>query len=254
MNIKKSKLTKSFVLESVKQAKELVNTGKLSSEDLKTLILISPDPKYVGWLAKVWINEKPNIDDLRNSVEEYDTFAKKGKAKTKDIFQFKTFKDLQAEVDYINKSGEGISVKDLESDYETIVDNSDLLIMVPHTHEASRKLGLSYFAFRDCGDGKKDSSWCTTYATPEHFNDYYYSRNVTFYYIKVRSEKMIEELKKEFNYTRSTQHLENYPQWKALIVSALAVLNDGRMEMYDGADGQMEEKDIKKFTSIIGIG
>ena len=236
------KENKQYVLENVKQGKIYVSQGKLSEEDLKTLISSSPDPKYVGWMAKIWIAEKPDIDDLRNTVEEYNVFLNKGKAKTKDINQFKTFKDLYNEVDTINKSGEGVSVKDLESDYETVIDNSDLLIMSPHTHEASRKLGLSQFAFRSCKDGGKDSAWCTTYKAPDHFNDYYYSSNVTFYYIKVKSPKMIEQLKQAFP-----------KKWKNMIVVALTVLDDGRIDGYDGLDKQISSKDIKTFTDIIGI-
>jgi hypothetical protein len=244
MRLKKYKLLKEnkhYILENVKQGKMYVSQGKLSEEDLKTLIQISPDPKYVGWLAKIWINEKPDIDDLRNTIEEYDTFLKKGKAKTKDINQFKSFKALHDEVDQINKSGEGISVKDLEKDYDTIVDNSDLLIMSPHTHEASRYLGLSKFAFRDC-EGGKDSAWCTTYKAPDHFNDYYYSNNVTFYYVRVKSPKIIEQLAEAFP-----------KRYKALEVVALAILEDGQIDGYDGLDKQINAKDIKTFTDIIGI-
>jgi len=127
----------------------------------------------VGWMAKQWVNKTvTDIDDLKNTIEEYNTFLEKGKTKTKDINQFKLFSDLYNEVDQLNQTGEGTSLKDLESDYDTVLDNSDLLIMSPHTHEASRKLGLSYFAFRDCEGGGKDSAWCTTYRAPNHFNDY----------------------------------------------------------------------------------
>lgn len=245
MNLNRNKITsenKQYYLESVKQAKQYVKQGKLSTEDLQTLIKISPQPKYVGWLAKVWIKEEPDIDDLRNYIEEYNTFAEKGKAKTKDIFQFKSFKDLQKEVDDINQSGEGVSTKDLESDYDVVVDNEDLYIASPHTHEASRKLGLSQFAFRDCGDGSKDSAWCTTYKAPDHFNSYYYSRNVTFYYIKVKSDRLMKELEEAFP-----------DNWKQLVVSAIAVLEDGQLDMYDGLDKQQSPSNIKKFTDIIGI-
>lgn len=244
MKLKSYKLLKEnkhYILENVKQAKMYVSQGKLSNDDLKTLIQASPDPKYVGWLAKIWINEKPDIDDLRNTIEEYDTFLKKGKAKTKDINQFKSFKALYDEVDQINKSGEGISVKDLEKDYDTIIDNSDLLIMSPHTHEASRYLGLSKFAFRDC-EGGKDSAWCTTYKAPDHFNDYYYSNNVTFYYVRVKSPEMVEQLKQAFP-----------KRYKAMEVVALAVLENGKIDGYDGLDKQISAKDIKTFTDIIGI-
>lgn len=246
MNIPKTLLkeNKQFILENVKQAKQYVQSGKLSEEDLKKLVEIDPSPtkKFVGWLAKIWINEKPDFDDLRNTIEEYNVFLEKGKTKTKDIYQFKSFKDLHAEVDNINKSGEGVSVKDLESDYDVVLDNSDLLIMSPHTHEASRKLGLSHFAFRDCGDGIKDSSWCTTYKAPDHFNSYYYTNNVTFYYIKVKSQEMVSQLKQAFP-----------KRWKNLIVVALAVMDKGKIDGYDGLDKQISSKDIKTFTNIIGI-
>lgn len=248
MKLKNAKLlleNRKYIIENTKQAKQYVQSGKLSEEDLKSLIEIDPTPtrKFVGWMAKQWVlGNVTDIDELRNTIEEYNTFLEKGKAKTKDIYQLKSFKDLAAEVDEINKTGEGISVKDLESDYDTVIDNENLLIMSPHTHEASRKLGLSKFAFRDCEDGTKDSSWCTTYKAPDHFNDYYYTNNVTFYYIRVKSNQMMNQLKKAFP-----------NRWKNLIVVALAVLENGKIDGYDGLDKQINQKDIKTFTNIIGI-
>ena len=248
MKIKNSKLlieNKHFILENVKQAKQYVISNKLTQDELKTLINIDPTPtrKFVGWMAKQWINKQvTDIDELKNTIEEFNTFLEKGKTKTKDIYQIKTFKTLKDEVDSINKTGESISVKDLESDYDTIIDNSDLLIMSPHTHEASRKLGLSYFAFRDCEGGGKDSSWCTTYKAPDHFNGYYYINNVTFYYIKVKSPQMIEQLKQAFP-----------EMWKNMVVTALAVLPNGKIDGYDGLDKQINKTGIKTFTNIIGI-
>ena len=232
------------ILENVKIGKQYVQQGKLSEEDLKKLIEIDPTPqkKYVGWMSKIWITEKPDLDDLRNTIEEYNTFLNKGKAKTKDINQFKSFKALHDEVNQINQSGEAVSVKDLESDYDTVIDNDRLLIMSPHTHEASRKLGLSYFSFRDCEGGGKDSAWCTTYKAPDHFNDYYYTNNVTFYYVRVKSPELIQKLKEAFP-----------KRYKELEVVALAVLDGGKIDGYDGLDKQMSAKDIKTFTNIIGI-
>jgi hypothetical protein len=245
--IKLVNILKEFYLtEGEKQARErFVSSGKINSNEFEKLLAIDPTPtkKFIEWMTKQWVNKTvTDLDDLRNTIEEYNVFLNKGKAKTKDINTFKSFADLKKEIDQINQSGEGITVKDLESDYETIINNSDLLIMVPHTHEASRKLGLSYFAFRDCEGGGKDSAWCTTYKAPDHFNDYYYTRNVTFYYIKVKSPEMIEQLKQEFP--------ENY---KAMQVVALAVLDNGLIDGYDGLDRQLKKKEINIFTSIIGI-
>lgn len=237
------KENKQHISENIKQARQYVQLGKLSEEDLKTIISIDPTStkKYVGWLSKIWMSEKPDLDDLRNTIEEYNVFVEKGKAKTKDINQFKSFKDLKSEVDNINQSGDNLSVKDLEKDYDVVLDNEDVLIMSPHTHEASRKLGLTHFAFRDCDNGK-DSAWCTTYKAPDHFNDYYYSSNVTFYYIKVKSQRIIEQLKNTFP-----------KKYKQLEVVALAVLEDGEMDGYDGLDKQMSKAEIEKYTQILGI-
>jgi hypothetical protein len=114
--------------------------------------------------------------------------------------------------------------------------------MSPHTHEASRKLGLSHFSFRDCGNGKKDSAWCTTFKSPDHFNDYYYKNNVTFYYIKVKSPQMIEKLK------------ESFPnRWEKMVVVALAVLSNGTIDGYNGSDLQINSKDIQTFISILNL-
>ena len=235
---------KTFLKENIKLAKQYLSQGKLSQEDLDMFIKMDPTPqrKYVGWLAKIWIAEKPDVDELRNSIEEYDTLLNRGKTKTKDIYTLKSLEDLKNELDHINKTGDSMSLKDLESDYETIIDNANLLIMTPHTHEASRKLGLSHFAYRDCGDGGKDSSWCTTYKAPDHFNDYYYNNNVTFYYIKIKSAGLQEKLKAAFPH-----------RWQKLVVTALAVLEDGQIDGYDGTDKQMKQDEISKFTKIIGI-
>ena len=235
---------RSAILENTKQAKQYVQQGKLTPEELKTFIELDPSPtrKYVGWMAKQFINGEADVDGLSSYVKQFDTLAGKNKTQTQDIYQLKSFKDLKSEVDDINASGGDKSTKDLESDFDVVIDNSDLYIASPHTHEASRKLGLSQFAFRDCGDGSKDSQWCTTYKAPNHFNDYYYKNNVTFYYIRVKSEALIEKLKEVFP-----------KRWKNLVVVALAILENGKIDGYDGLDKQMKNPDIKKYTEILGI-
>ena len=232
--------------ESVKRGKELVEQGKLSQEDLESIVNADPTPqkKFVGWMATQWVNKAvTDIDDLRNTVEEFNSFLNKGKTKNKDIYAYKTFDDLKKEVRGLNETGEGLSVKDLESDFEVIKDDENLLVMSPHTHEASRKLGLSHFAFRDCEGGGKDSAWCTTYKAPNHFNDYYYKHNVTFYYVKVKSEKLQQEL-------------ENAKYGPNFFVTAIAVIpHDGiiKMDAYDGLDKQFTGAKLTKYLEIIGL-
>lgn len=240
----------SLLLESVKQGKQLVQQNKLSQEDLDKLIEIDPttQKKFVGWMAKQWAtNLVSDIDTLRNTIEEWNSFLNKGKTKNKDIYAYKTFEDLKNEVHHLNQSGEGISVADLENDYEVIRDDENLLVMVPHTHDASRKLGLSHFAFRDCEGGGKDSAWCTTYKAPNHFNDYYYEHNVTFYYIKVKSETLQQELKK------AKFGPEFYVSAIAVLDPEMAKKAGQNMDGYNGKDKQFNGAKLAKYLSIIKL-
>jgi hypothetical protein len=122
MKIKHSKLltkNKKYILENVRQAKQYVKLNKLSEDDLKILINIDPTPtrKYVGWMAKIWITEKPDIDDLGNIIEEYDTLLNKGKIKTRDINPLKWkpaigYKNVsKKDGEYLSKNGKKGSVQ-----------------------------------------------------------------------------------------------------------------------------------------------
>jgi len=235
----------SILQENRKVAKELVVQGKLKPEEFEQLVGIDPSQtkKYTGWLAKQWVSKSvTDIDELRNKIEEYDAFVKNGKAKTKDIYQFPSFADLKKEVDELNAAGSE-SKSELRDDYEIIMDTDKLLIAVPHTHEASRYLGLSKFQYRDCEGGGKDSAWCTTYKAPDHFNDYYFKQQITFYYIRIKDEAMIELAKAAFP-----------ARGAAMVVTALLVDKNGKVHScYDGNDKVMSGPEISKFRKIIGI-
>lgn len=234
-------------LENKKDAMLMVSKGSLSQEDFEAIINADPSPtkKYTGWLAKQWVNGNvKDIDTLRNNIEEFNSFAIRSMTSKKDIYQYATFKEIADEVARLNDSAEGVSNKDLEEDYEVVRDDENLYVAVPHTHEASRKLGLSKFAFRKCREGKGiDSAWCTTYKAPNHFNDYYYKNNVTFYYIYVKSEKLRNKLKENGYGPNFT-------------VTAIAVLSDkhaGQMDGYDGLDNRFKGKKLTDYLNIIDL-
>ena len=235
----------SVLQENRKQAKELVVQGKLSPEEFELLQTIDPSQtkKYMGWMAKQWVAKNvTDIDQLRNKIEEYDAFVKSGKAKTKDIFQFKSFADLKKEVDELNAMGSE-SKSELRDDYEIVRDDDKVLIAVPHSHEASRYLGLSKFSYRDCEGGGKDSAWCTTYKAPDHFHNYYYKQGITLYYIKVKNESIIDALKTAFPSKQG-----------AMVVVALLVNKSGKLsDGYDGIDAQLNAKEIATFRKIVGV-
>ena len=235
----------SVLQENRKQAKELVVQGKLSPEEFELLQTIDPSQtkKYMGWMAKQWVAKNvTDIDQLRNKIEEYDAFVKSGKAKTKDIFQFKSFADLKKEVDELNAMGSE-SKSELRDDYEIVTDDDKVLIAVPHSHESSRYLGLSKFSYRDCEGGGKDSAWCTTYKAPDHFHNYYYKQGTTLYYVRVKNESIIDALKTAFPDKEG-----------AMVVVALLVNKSGKLsDGYDGIDDQLSAKEIATFRRIVGI-
>ena len=237
-----------LIQENRKQAKELVVQGKLSPTDFEEIVRIDPSPtkKYTGWLARQWVNKTTSgiqsIDNLRNTIEEYDAFVTSGKAKTKDIFQFKSFQDLKKEVDELNASGVE-SKSELRDDYEIVTDDDKVLIAVPHSHEASRYLGLSKFTYRDCEGGGKDSAWCTTYKAPDHFHNYYYKQGITLYYVRVKNESIINALKTAFPDKEG-----------AMVVVALLVNKNGKLfDGYDANDNQLNTKQIATFRQIVRI-
>lgn len=237
-----------LIQENRKQAKELVVQGKLSPTDFEEIVRIDPSPtkKYTGWLARQWVNKTTSgiqsIDNLRNTIEEYDAFVTSGKAKTKDIFQFKSFADLKKEVDELNASGVE-SKSELRDDYEIVTDDDKVLIAVPHSHEASRYLGLSKFTYRDCEGGGKDSAWCTTYKAPDHFNGYYFRQGITFYYVRVKNESIINALKTAFPDKEG-----------AMVVVALLVNKSGKLfDGYDANDDQLTAKQIATFRKLVQI-
>jgi len=94
----------SILAESVKEGKMLVAQGKLSPQDLDAIVAVDPTPqkKYVGWMSKQWVNRQAtDIDELRNTIEEWNSFLNKGKTKNKDIYAYKTFADLKSEVHHL---------------------------------------------------------------------------------------------------------------------------------------------------------
>ena len=132
------------------------------------------------------------------------------------------------------------SAKDLESDFETIVDNENVIIQVPHTHAASRKLGLSTYAYRECKGGGKDSAWCTTHGSPEYFKDYYHDGNKTLYYIKVKSPEIIKQLQDK--------------NMKSLVVSAVVVSDKNKISnIFDGRDEAIPSRLHSPYLEMLGL-
>ena len=234
--------------ESKRQAKNYVVQGKLSDEDYNRILEIDPsnNNKYSGWMAKQWISGGVgSFDELTNTITEFDTLVKSRRLEKTDITAYKSFSELKDAIQEINDKAEAEEEKRNEitdtSDLEIVVDNEDLLIVVPHTHAVSREIGLNQYACRGRDkelnySNPKDAPWCTTWATDEHFNNYYYKMMLTFYYIKVKSEKLKNSLPEE--------------QWMVVV----AIDEDG--DVAEGGatvDAKNNSFDYRTFLNTIGI-
>jgi|GEM_PF-1597327 len=202
----------------------------------------TPTKKFTKWIIKIFEKETPNLDQFRNTIEEYFAFLERGKALTRDINQFISFTDLKREVDNLNESGLSLSISRLEKDYEIIIDNDKLLVCCPHSHEAARKLGLTKFAFRDFGKGKKDSNWCVTFANSTHFNQAYYKQGCNFYFIRIYSTDLAAQINETFGITDPNDH--------TLETVAIVILN-GVITGYDAKDRVMSLGQVNKYLQFL---
>jgi len=221
---------------SAKSWRELLRSDLITADQVNMIKNIDPTPtkKYTNWMCNVWLNEKVDLDTLRNYVEEFFTTAEKNRIENKDIYSYPNFESLKNEVDKLNER-ETASLKDLENKYDIIRDDDTVFIAVPYTHEASRKLGFTYF------QGNKGNSsecaWCTTYKNSSHFNSYYYDSKVTFYYVKLKDLTLLKLLPTTYDFRNV----------------AIVVHSSGKIEAYDNKDSLINITSLNKFRNVIGI-
>lgn len=236
--------------------KQYVETGKIKLADFDEMTALdtTPTKKYLGWMLSRWLksdDKDADIETFGRYINTYDNGVKANKIKQKDINSFKTFLDLKNAVDILDVSGQLQSKSAAAADVTTILDNDDLLIKQPNSHEASRKLGLTDFAFRSCEGGGKDSAWCTTYKTSDHWDSYYYTNHVTFYYVKVKSQELLQKI---------SQIPKLEKTWKNYVVVAFAVVprkSNGKttylLDAYDGKDKRVPKQVLNTLINLLDI-
>jgi hypothetical protein len=237
----------------------LVQQNKIDPQIAKKIKDIDPHPKkaFSFWMALQWISKQvTNMTELQKTIEKFYEFVKKGKTTITVITQLPeakefTFNALKAEVTKLEKSASAVSKRDAKLDYETIVDDENLLIIVPHTREASHSLGMNQFKHRVCSDGSKDSVWCTTHKSSNEFNNMYHKHHVTLYYIKVKSQQLLKKLKSK-----------GYgPEYAVVAVAILSDENSQQLsdaghhnrEAYDAKNNRFKDSELDMYLEIIGV-
>jgi len=158
------------------------------------------------------------------------------KGNPSDINSYKTFKDLEAAVEGVNHKVQEFNAEDeKKNDYWVSVDNEDMLVADPKTHEASYYLGSKDFIFPESTKYPDKCPWCTTYGDKNHFYSMYDRTRITFYYIKARGE-----FKKEL--------IDN--GLISCVGCAMQVNKDGSIVYWDANDSQMGSEKTRAYKNI----
>lgn len=196
------------LLENIEAVKKLY--PQISNEDFYKLIAL--DPTYnsnrdsVGLYGK-WILNLFNKGKLDNEGHVTDILIRfnevKSQLKEKDINRFKTLEELDSYLDnsdnYIELSARqklrqtqtNVHNTNLTTDAEKVFENSIWEVWVPHTYEASCKLG-------------QGTKWCTASTS----SDYYYERYSKEGPLYILIDKYDRTIKYQFHFP-SNQYMDS---------------------------------------------
>ena len=217
-------ILREMVMESLANAKKrFLDTGLVSVDvfnDAKELD-ITPTKKYIEKILDLYIkDDSKGLKGIVSIILRFDDLLTKNKiAGEKDIMKYKSLEDINkvigaSEVTTIEKEAEELK----KYGSQVIVDNDDLLVIIPREKKNSCKWG-------------KDTSWCTTAAGADYYYDYTQNHGITLYYIFVKN---IELLKGDYGYGKM----------------AVSVYPGGTKECFDKNNEDMEFSDVLKITGL----
>lgn len=252
-----------LVNENKAQLKQLLASNKINQEEFNQILQSdnTPTKKFVGWIGRQYLKTKePNAkfdwDQLRNAVTEFIAMVNSGSIAGEDsnLEKYPSYDALQQKVNQANEIAKekGPSKSQAAGEVEVYLDNNDALVVAPLNHAAARKLGLSEFAHRTGGDGKKDCAWCITYKNDDHWKDYFDNQLITFYFAKPKTEQKLKELQQAFP-KRNVQSIavlvDIAPGTDPESDSPDGVIREG----FDADDKKMSKADTEKYLKILGV-
>lgn len=171
-----------YLLEDIAAVKKYY--PKIDDNTFMTLIALDPTyrdgsnsvGKYGKWILNLYNKGSLSEDDFGEVTPLLNQFTTyKNRIQNKDLNAYKTLDDLDAVVSAVVDDDSMLSdrqklrfKKDVkagrvetaaENDYETVYEDSDWVVWVPHTHEASMKLG-------------RGTEWCTAHENPDWYDSY----------------------------------------------------------------------------------
>lgn len=207
-----------LITESLSSAKKtFVQTNKISNDVFISLVNIdtSKQKKYLDMICSYYL-EGISIEVIKEYINLFDVLTSKNIIKQKDINKYSTFSSLEIDVNKSKVQKSNNEIKNIKKqEVDVILDNSELLIVIPRSHASS----CIY------GSGTK---WCTTSKDDNTEWNKYNRYDITLYYIY---DKKISE-------------------YDTMYKVAVAVYPDGKKECFDALDDELNFEYILKYFKL----
>lgn len=252
---------KTLINENRKEAEEMKNKGLISQEEYNNILAMdrTPNRKFSGWIARQLVKiknnqEKATVDELKNLVTEFQALVNTHSivGADTDLTRVPSLQGLKDIVDKANqqKTDKITAKRESIQNLDVLVDDANLYIARPNTHEASMALGKDpMFHNRVDNSGKPSCTWCVTYANDAHWKDYYDRNLMTLYFVHVKSPQMRAALKKALPNNR----LDNFVVLTKVIGDPESESPEGKIDHIADADNHsIYPPETEKVFKIIG--
>lgn len=223
--MKLKEILNNLVSESLATAKKrFLDKGLVSVDvfnDAKELDT-TPTKKYIEKMLDLYVkDDSKGLKGIASVIMKFDDLLTKNKITgEKDIMKYTSLEDVTkaigtSETTTVEKEAEELK----KYGSQVIIDNEDLLVIIPREKKNSCKWG-------------KDTSWCTTSAGADYYYRYTQDHSITLYYIFVKNTELLKDYDDKYG------------------KMAVSVYPGGTKECFDKEDEEMEFSDVLKITGL----
>ena len=256
------RLVESFLMEDLVEVKKYY--PNISQEDFDRVIALDPTFRkeqdklgtYGKWILSLF--QKGNLKNEGHVKDILTRFDKEKKnLKNKDIMTYKSLEDLdnalndeesyqdQTDRQKLRKTQDAVRKSDLSKDAEKVYEDSDWEVWIPHTYEASCKLG-------------RGTHWCTASTEDDYYYNSYKDNFGGEYYININKHNPDEKYQFHFE---SGQFMDASD--RSIDMAGFLNKNQGLKKFYGDKflaeikdyitshmDGNTIKLDMRKFSDI----
>lgn len=256
------RLIESLLMEDLVEVKKYY--PNISQEDFDRIIALDPTFRkeqdklgtYGKWILSLF--QKGNLKNEGHVKDILTRFDKEKKnLKNKDIMTYKSLEDLddalnddesyqdQTDRQKLRKTQNAVRKSDLSKDAEKVYEDSDWEVWIPHTYEASCKLG-------------RGSHWCTASTEDDYYYNSYKDNFGGEYYININKHNPDEKYQFHFE---SNQFMDASD--RSIDLAGFLNKNQGLKKFYGDTfltkikdyitsrmDGNIIKLDMREFSNI----